>query len=228
MVSMAQDEAGLLRLLHSTEHSFVERKTIGDSKDWVKSVVAFANTLQIDQVGVLFIGATNDGEIQDANANLDSLQKTFSQKIESAYPSIYYTTQIVRENGKECLAVVVPGSPSKPHFSGAPFIRDGSRTIVPSSDRYDALLAARTGKAYELQRWEGKLVTARLSRRQNGVAYVVNQSTMDARVVSANQFFLTISYNNRKFSFPLGRVEISFDHVADRLEVQIEEPAAPF
>jgi hypothetical protein len=38
-------EADLLRLPHSTEHTFVERKTVGDTKDSVKTAVAFANTL---------------------------------------------------------------------------------------------------------------------------------------------------------------------------------------
>ncbi|MGA7241905.1 MAG: ATP-binding protein, partial [Terracidiphilus sp.] len=120
---MAQSESDLLRLLHSTEHSFVERKTVGDSRDWVKTVVAFANTLPNEQEGVLFIGATDGGDIEASPSNLDKLQKTFSEKMQSAYPPIYYSTRTVQENGKECLAVIVSGSQSKPHFAGPLYVR---------------------------------------------------------------------------------------------------------
>ncbi|MGD0739597.1 MAG: ATP-binding protein [Terracidiphilus sp.] len=225
---MAQNESDLLRLLHSTEHSFVERKTVGDSKDWVKTVVAFANTLSNDQEGVLFIGATDTGEIQDSASNLDRLQMTFSEKMQSAYPSIYYTTQTIQENGRECLAVVVPGSPSKPHFAGQPFVRDGSRSVVPDSAKYESLLAARLAKTYELQRWVGRSITVRILSRQSGMAYVVNQSTHEAQVINANQFYLTVSFGNRTQSYPLNRFEISFDNVANRLEVEVEGLPQPF
>lgn len=68
---MAFEEADLLRLLHSTEHTFAERKTQGDHKDWVKTVVAFANTFEPPIEGVLFIGATDEGNIESKPANLD-------------------------------------------------------------------------------------------------------------------------------------------------------------
>lgn len=225
---MGANESDLLRLLHSTEHSFVERKTVGDSKDWVKAVVAFANTLSTDQEGVLFIGATDAGDIETSPSNLDKLQKTFSEKLQSAYPPIYYTTKTVQEDGKECLAVIVPGSPAKPHFAGSPYIRDGSRSVVPDPQRYDSLLASRVGKAFELQRWEGKPITLRILSRQNGMAYMVNQTTEEASVIGANQFYLTVFYRNRDHSYPLNRLEISFDNVANRLEVQVEGPPSPF
>ncbi len=136
-------EADLLRSLHSTEHTFVERKTVGDSRDWVKTVVAFANSLETNQEGVLFIGATDKGEIESNPANLDKLQKTLSEKLQSVYPPVYYTTKIVAADGRECLAVIVPGSSSKPHYSGPLYLRDGSQTVIATGDsmtccsRYD-------------------------------------------------------------------------------------------
>jgi len=225
---MARNESDLLRLLHSTEDSYVERKTGGDHKDWVKTMAAFANTLQDDQEGVLFIGATDSGEIESSPTNLDKLQRTLSEKMQSVYPPIYFTTNSVRENGRECLAVIVPGSPSRPHFAGPLFVRDGSKSVVANSERYESLLAARTSKAYELQKWAGRSITVRLSRRQSGMAYVVNENTVEAKLIGANQFYLTVFYNNRKHSYPLNRAEISYDHVAERLEVRIEELPSPF
>jgi predicted HTH transcriptional regulator len=225
---MAGDEPDLLRLLHSTEHSFVERKTIGDSKDWVKTVVAFANTVGDDQEGVLFIGATNDGEIQDPGSGLDKLQKTFSEKMQSAYPPIYYTVTTVQEGEKECLAVIVPGSAARPHFAGPPYLRDGSQTVVAKSEQYESLLAARTGKVYELQKWVGKSITVRILTRQSGMAYVINQNVHEAQVNNANQFYLTVSFGNRIQSYPLNRFEISYDNAANRLEVEVEGLPQPF
>jgi hypothetical protein len=224
---MARTEPDLLRLLHSTEHTFVERKTAGDYKDWVKTVVAFANTLANDQEGVLFIGATNSGEIEERPANFDKLQMTFSEKMQAAYPPIYYSTTTVRENGRECLTVIIPGSPSRPHFAGPPYLRDGSRTIVADSERYEALLGARIGKVHELQKWIGKSISVRILTRQSGMAYVVNQNLHQATLVRANQFYVTVSFGNRVDSYPLNRFEISFDNVAGRLEIEVEGLPTP-
>ena len=96
---MTGSGSDLLRLLHSTENSFVERETAGDQKDWVKTIVAFANSLNDNQEGVLFIGATNSGEIERSPSNLDKLQMTLSEKMQSAYPAIYYTTHYQGRQG---------------------------------------------------------------------------------------------------------------------------------
>ena len=204
------DELDLLRLLHSTEHSFVERKRVSDVKDVIKTVVAFANTLAPNQNGILFVGATDDGEIEVHSSSLDKLQMTLADKLQSIYPAVYYTTKTVTEDGRECLAVVVPGSVVRPHFAGPPYVRDGSRTVVATSQKYDALLSARTGKAFELQQWEGKAVSIRTFRRQAGIAYVVTENLQIATVLSANRFYVTVSFGNRNESYPLGRVEISY------------------
>jgi hypothetical protein len=225
---MAQSEADLLRLLHSTEHSFVERKTIGDSRDWVKTVVAFANTLTPDQEGILFIGAKDNGEIEDRDNNLDTVQKTFSEKLRAAYPPIYYTTRIVQEKGRECLAVIIPGSVEKPHFAGPAFLRDGSQSVEATPLQYESLIASRLGKVYELQKWLGKSITLRESRREAGVAYVVNVTNQIAAVVVVNQFYVTLDFGNRRHSYPLSKVEISYDNVADRLEIWAEGLPTPY
>ena len=215
-------ELDLLRLLHSTEHTFVERKTVGDTRDLVKTVVAFANTLPNGQEGVLFVGATDAGEIEVHSSSLDKIQMNLADKLQNIYPPVYFTTKTVQESGKECLAVIVPGSPSRPHFAGQLFVRDGSRTVVASAERHESMLAARTAKAYELQKWEGKLVTVRTLTRQSGMAYVIIETKGQGCLVAANQFYLTVDMGNRTLSHPLKRVEISYDHVAQRLELELE------
>lgn len=101
------DETLLLRM-RSYEDVYVERKTVGDHKDWLKTAVAFANTAPEGYPCILFIGVKNNGEIEDKGHDLDSLQKTFSQKLSVAYPPIAYLPRIVHStDGKQALALVI-------------------------------------------------------------------------------------------------------------------------
>lgn len=217
---MTLDESALLRLLHSTEHTFVERKTVGDSRDWIKTVVAFANTLDPSQEAVLFIGAKDSGEIEPTSSNLDSLQKKLSDKMQDVYPPIYYTTTVVKEADRECLAVIIPGSSATPHFTGSPYLRDGSQSIKPTSEQYEKMLAARISKAQELQRWIGKDITLLEFQRTAGIAYVVNKRIRAARVVACNQFYVTVMAGDR-FSYPLGKLDIAYDQGSNRLQLEL-------
>lgn len=65
MINLTDQE--LLARLRNFEDPFVERKSAGDHKDFIKTAVAFANTLPIGVPGVLFVPATNDGKIQAAD-----------------------------------------------------------------------------------------------------------------------------------------------------------------
>jgi predicted HTH transcriptional regulator len=221
---MALSEDDLLRLLHSTEHSFVERKTSGDHKDWVKTIVAFANSLDPSQEGVLFIGATNAGQIEEKPTDLDKLQMTLSEKTNNIYPSAFYQTRAVKEQGRECLAVIVPGSPAKPHFAGPPYLRDLSKTVITSTERYESLLAIRTSKAFELQKWNGRDITLVEIHRYAGIQYQVERGSRIAQVVQCNQFYLTLIVGGRKTSYPLKSFEISYDHDSDRLQIERTVP----
>jgi len=218
---MTLEESALLRLLHSTEHTYAERKTIGDDKkDWIKTVVAFANTLDPSQEGILFIGVTDEGEIQANNPNLDKLQITFSQQMRNVYPSVYHTTKIVKEGDRECLAVIVPGSPSKPHFAGPLYLRDGSQTLVATAEQYESLLAARTTKSRELQQWISRDITLVEFQRYAGIHYLVGKQTKQATVIACNQFYVTVSIEGRLDSYPLASFEIAYDHSHSRLQIE--------
>jgi hypothetical protein len=218
------DEPDLLRLLQSAEHTFAERKTIGDNRDWLKTVVGFANTLETNQTGVLFIGVTDKGEIEETAASLDKLQRTISEKLQSAYPPIYYTTRIVEHEGRRCLAVEVPGSPNKPHYAGPPYLRDGSQTVIAKAEQHESLLALRIGKARALQAWIGKAITVRTFSRRSGMGFQLDQLETEARVIECNQFFLTVEMNTGLWSYPFGRFEIAYDHKRNRLEIEVTAP----
>jgi predicted HTH transcriptional regulator len=85
----------ILSQLTNFENSFVERKTSSDSKDWLRTVVGFANTAPIGYPAIMFVGVKDDGEIEEI-LNFDKLQKTLSAKLAEAYPVIFYLTRILQ------------------------------------------------------------------------------------------------------------------------------------
>lgn len=222
-MALAHEE--LLRRLHATEDSYTERKTAGDHRDWVKTIVAFANGLDPSQEGVLFIGATNAGKIEEKLAgenptNFDKLQKTLSEKTSCIYPPVYFTTQILKEDDRECLAVIIPGSSSKPHFAGLLFLRQLSESVVATPAQFESLLAGRMSKAYELQKWVGREITFAEYQRTAAVFYEVRERSRTGRVQTCNQFYVTIEIDGRKESHSLESLAITYDHPRDRLKIE--------
>ncbi len=96
MISLSDQD--ILVRLTAFEDAFVERKTTGDSKDWLKTVVAFANSLPVGDPAILFIGVRENGEIE-GNCNLDRIDlisrvKRLSAKAQS--PSFPQTRNSMR------------------------------------------------------------------------------------------------------------------------------------
>jgi predicted HTH transcriptional regulator len=209
-----KDEELLLRL-NNFEDTFVERKTSGDSKDWLKTIVAFANSTPTGYPAVLYIGVKNDGTPEEKPVNLDSLQKTFGEKIGEAYPTIYCLTKVLNVEGKQILAVIVPGSPDRPHFAGPSFIRKGSETVEASEEQFANLIAMRNSKAYEILKWKGKQITFAYAFESKAVGPPARQK--DACVVECNQFYVTLEFTHASYSYPLVYVEVSFDTQKNRL-----------
>jgi predicted HTH transcriptional regulator len=151
----------LLQRVSDTEHQFLERKTINDTDGWLKTAVAFANSCPVGQPGILYINVDDKGEIvaDTKNTNFESFQKTVSNVINKAWPSIYFTPRILEKDGKKFLAVVVFGSPLRPHFAGRAWIRVGPETRDATEQQYDDLIAQRSSKYRRLKRLEGKLIS---------------------------------------------------------------------
>src|SRR3990172_6493704 len=135
-----KDEDLLLRL-RNFEDNFVERKTSGDSKDWLKTIVAFANSTPVGYPAILYIGVRDDGTPEERTVNLGTLQKSFSDKAAHAYPPIYYLPKILNVDGKQILAVIIPGSELRPHFSGPSYLRVGPETRKASEEQFSILIA---------------------------------------------------------------------------------------
>ena len=70
-------DTDILARLTNFEDAFVERKSTGDTKDLLKTAVAFANSTPIGYPAILFYGVTDKGE-PEGKANLETLQETIS------------------------------------------------------------------------------------------------------------------------------------------------------
>lgn len=210
--------------LTNFEDPFVERKVHGDIKDCLKTVIAFANSLPNGLPGVLFIPVKNDGTIQ-VGFDLDELQRSISKRLSEAYPHIYYFQRIVSVDGHQAVAVVVPGSPERPHFAGHAYVRDGSQSVKASARQFDALVARRSSLVEEVSKWLGRPVTMNWLRpHYMGGPRVVN--VYDSEILACTQWWVTVRYvdgpSPKTETYSLNRVQLSFDHKNDRLILEIE------
>ncbi|MGA8072835.1 MAG: ATP-binding protein [Candidatus Acidiferrales bacterium] len=218
---MLTDNEIIARLAPSEDH-FVERKTQGDKRDWVKTVVAFANSCPPGYPGLLLIGVRDDGSIE-GGANLDSMQKTLNELLKDAYPSIYVLPKVVTHQGQPFLAVIVPGSDLRPHFSGASYVRLGSQTIKASAEQFERLIAQRTSKAYTLGQHIDELITVEM-RRVEHTHVGETQGEWAGKIVDFNKDFVVIeSTSNPAFRscFPLERILLGIDSPRNRFKVEV-------
>jgi hypothetical protein len=94
--------APLISRVSNFEDNFVQRRSSSDKRGWLKTAVAFANSLPIDYPGVLFISVRPDGT-PEGIADLDSLQTAFNQTLKSAYPrSIPYQRSLPVDQNHGC------------------------------------------------------------------------------------------------------------------------------
>jgi hypothetical protein len=216
-------DVDILSRLTNFEDAFVERKSTNDSKDVLKTAVAFANSTPIGYPAILFYGVTDKGE-PEGKANLDSLQKTISDKLADAYPAIYYLPRVLQQNGKQFLAVIIPGSEERPHFAGHSFIREGSKSVSASKEQFDRMIAERNSKVREIRKWINKVITCRLAPGQgftSGNRLYRGGSETVAPVRDCNSFYATVNLGDDSdpyvYAYPLNFVDISYDCETNRL-----------
>jgi predicted HTH transcriptional regulator len=221
-ISVHLSDEDLLLRLANTEDNFVERKRFSDDREWLRTVVAFANSCPIGYPGVLFIGVYDNGTVEQPknSVNLDSLQKTLTERCNEAWPPIYLVSKILRKDGQQFLAVLVPGSPLRPHFAGQSHVRVGPETKKASEAQYEELLAQRQSKTYEILKWKNQNITMERTYAGRPSKY-----SSVVKVAGCNAFFVTLLLGDDPMSFALTKVEISYDDKERRLKLQIHEHA---
>jgi hypothetical protein len=225
---MTLTDEDILARLTAVEDATVERKTSSDNRDWIKAAVAFSNTLENEQPGILFVGVYNDGRIEEVTAqNFEKLQNRVSDELSNIYPPIYPMIQVREKEGRKFLAVVIYGSPNRPHFAGKSYRRDGTRTVDASEPHIEQFIALRSSKVAEILKWKGKVVTFRRSTGKDlNAVHVLGSGggRLAGKILDCNQFYLTaesLTVKGNAISFPLQAIEIGFDHYNQCLELYI-------
>ncbi len=137
------------------EDALLERKLESDQRDFLKTFVAFANSVRPDHTAVVLIGERDDGSVQGVS-NPDEMQKKVRKECERIYPSIVWRLKVYEKDGKHCIRVEIEYSGETPHFGDAAWIRRGSENIRASDELFQTLIDLRSGKVRELSKWLGK------------------------------------------------------------------------
>lgn len=216
-------ERELLSKMHNCEDQFVERKTSSDGKDWVKTIVAFANSTPIDSYSVLFIGVRNSGEIEPPKTNLDDLQRSLNQKLKNVQPGISCVQKVVSENGRQALAVIVPYSPQRPHFSGPVYIRRGSESLQATPEELDMLIQSRNSKVARILAHKGERVYVQNSLR---TPHGASESSWGGspNIVDCNQDFITLGNGPNpadRQTFPMSQIDIGINYQTNQFQITI-------
>ena len=127
---------------------------------------------------------------------------------------------MIERDGKQFLAVLIPGSEERPHFAGPSYVRVGSETKKANESQYDKLIAQRQGKAREILRWKNQDIT--MERTYTGRT---GRYPSVAKVAGCNAFYVTLLQGQDPISFSLTRVNISYDDKERRLKLEIHEHA---
>lgn len=156
---MTDDE--LRQRLADHEDQLMERKSEGVKRDELRQTLsAFANTLQPNSVGILFVGvADKDGAITGV-ANSDSVQKRIREAADERFPPVRsYESHAFTVDDKTVVAVVISPSAEAPHFTGPAYVRVGSESVNASAEQFDKLIASRNGKAGAILRIGNEPIT---------------------------------------------------------------------
>ena len=229
------NEADLLARLssgQSNETSLVERKPEGVNKSELRrAACAFANSVPDGSEGVIFVGVHDKTGAATGISNIDSLQKKIHEALaEESYPPIEYSTQEVAFQDKSVLAVVIPASRRKPHFTGAAFVRVGSQTREASEEALRELLLSQVDKCREILRWKGKgLITVRMvdyklgSKRPLGSRYYAGTECL-IRDCTGHVVTLEEPASGNTYTESLNGIVIDYDNEKRRLMLIVSYP----
>ncbi len=214
--------AQLIARLNNAEDTLTERKPEGvNDRELRKELVAFANSLRPTQEAAIFVGISDTGDILGVS-NPDTLQKRIRRIAEQdCYPPIFIQQYVLSVSGKEILAVTIPHSANKPHFSGPAFVRVGAECTNATQEQYDFLINSRSDKCYQILLNREALFTVRVINKVLGEAGYDNRpraATHECRIIECNQHYVRLSdtANDKRYSEPLENVTVLHDEERHR------------
>ncbi len=209
---MLTEEQILVRLRQS-ESTHVERKRSRQNPREIRTtLVAFANALGPDEHAVLFLGVGPDGAIvglEDADTDQRELAKIAA---EECFPRVPCEFRVLTIEAKEILAVVIPASTKRPHFTGHAYVRIGSENKKASDQMFNEMIASRNDKARRLIAVKGKLVEVELRPKKTYYTPVGVREIewRDYRLLDCDAHFVIIEDVTymRQITEPLENVQI--------------------
>jgi hypothetical protein len=227
---MTPDE--LLRMIGNHEDAFVERKPDSVATSELRQTAgAFANTVPEGRAAVLFIGIHDKtGHILGVG-NPDQLQKRIREVCQGdCYPPIDYTSEVLLVDNKPVVAVVIPASKDKPHFTGPAYVRVGSESRKASPQQYDELILNRIDKAREILRHKTEVFTVL------GICYKLGSNkplhdgnyreSRECQIEECTGHLVTLRdiASSVRFSEPLAHVTINYDQEKRRPMLMVTFP----
>jgi Putative DNA-binding domain len=209
------------------EDALLERKLESDQKDFLKTFVAFANSVRPGHAAVVLIGERNDGSVQGVS-DPDEMQKKIRRECERIYPSIVWRSRVYEHDGKHCVRVEIEYSGETPHFGEAAWIRRGSETVKASDEIFQRLIELRFGMVRELSQWLGKeiIVGADPGTLRRGIISIHNMPRwggfMPATLHTVNAHWATFELSrSTKRSEPIEKLMLSWADEKDCLLVLV-------
>ena len=210
--------ADLLARLKSPEDSLVERKPANPkAADLRATACGFANAVPPGATGIIFLGVAPDGTILGV-PDPDSLQRTVRSRLaQECYPSIDHQCTVLEDDGKFVVAVEIPASAHRPHFTGAAYVRKGSETVAATKEQYEQLIASRNTVAGVLSRAIGETWLVIGIGKRIGDTKPIQQpghrELLECRIVDVNAHYVRLhnASSGTNLTEELTHAEISYD-----------------
>jgi hypothetical protein len=209
--NMSPFDEEILRRLKDVEDHFTERKEAPQEHPMREALTAFANTAIPEKPGIIYVGVRDKGEIVGGD-NMDSWQQKVGSWAASCFPPVNVIPVALSVEGKNILAVVVPGSPARPHFAKAAYVRKGARNEVASQQEIDEWIAYRSSKVRFILEKKGEIVTLRVLN-QIRIPAIFSPPGGDYKVIDCNSLWVTL-YNlesQRTITQPLSQIDLKMD-----------------
>lgn len=203
------------------EDHLTEKKSEGDLKDLLKTVVTFANSVRPGHVAQILIGELDDGTIQGVR-DPDQTQRKIRQICEKPYPPVLWSVKPYTKEGKVCLRVEIEYSGDTPHFGGAAWVRRGSESLPASAEMFQKLIMLRTSKARELYKWLDKEVTVTWIKKDDFREVAkANNHFRTSKLVGLTAFYVTFENldGTARHSEPVTALTLSWDDAKDRIRI---------
>jgi hypothetical protein len=131
--------------------------------------------------------------------NTEKQQKKITELANGCFPPVQVIQRVISEQGSDILAVVVPASEQRPHFTGAAYQRFGSETKAAPQEVIDQWLEYRISKVKFILDWKEKLVTVRGIDPSGNTKYTGHPNwpgMQECYVFDCNPFFVTLKLSS--------------------------------